>query len=143
MSEQVHIVCNHCHAVNRLMSDKLEALSRCGKCKQALLVGDIVALTQDSFDKYVVNNDLPVVVDFWAPWCGPCKVMGPNFEKVATELKTKFRFAKVNTEEQQSLAARFAIRSIPTLAVYRNGREVSRQSGAMDAGTLKRWVESV
>jgi len=143
MSNQVHIVCNNCGTVNRLMSDKLEAVANCGKCKKVLLGGHVTALNKANFKNFVVNNDLPVVVDFWAPWCGPCKMMAPNFEKAAKELRTKFRFAKVNTEDQQSLAARFAIRSIPTLAVFKGGREVARQAGAMDASSLQRWLKSV
>ncbi|OIO67302.1 MAG: thiol reductase thioredoxin [Zetaproteobacteria bacterium CG_4_9_14_3_um_filter_49_83] len=142
MAENIHIVCAQCSAVNRLAADKLAMTANCGKCKQALLDGRVTSLEQQGFDKFITNNDLPVVVDFWAPWCGPCKMMAPTFEKVARELKSSFRFAKVNTEQQQALAARFAIRSIPTLAVFRQGREVSRQSGSLDAASLKRWVTS-
>ncbi len=142
MSENIHIVCNSCEAVNRLPLEKLESVANCARCKERLLNGKVKELNQANFDKYIANNDLPVVVDFWAPWCGPCKMMAPNFEKVAAELATKARFVKVNTEEQQALAARFNIRSIPTLAIFRNGREFTRQAGAMDAGSLRRWVES-
>ena len=143
MSDNVLIVCNHCDAVNRLAEDKLESVANCAKCKKLLLSGKVKPLNKGSFARYVNNNELPVVVDFWAPWCGPCKMMAPQFEKAAGELKSKARFAKVNTEAEQSLAARFNIRSIPTIAIFKNGKEVARQSGAMDAASLKRWVNSV
>ena len=143
MSENIHIVCNACAGVNRLAKDKLGSVANCARCKKLLLNGEVKPLHQTDFDTYVVNNDLPVVVDFWAPWCGPCKMMAPTFEKVAKELATTARFVKVNTEGEQELAARFAIRSIPTLAIFKNGREVTRQAGAMDAVSLKRLVMSV
>ena len=143
MSENIHIVCNACETVNRLAATKLESVANCARCKERLLSGKVKALNQGNFDKYIANNDLPVVVDFWAPWCGPCKAMAPNFEKVAGEVATQVRFVKVNTEEEQALANRFSIRSIPTIAVFKGGREVARQAGAMDPASLKRWVESV
>jgi len=143
MADNIHLVCGQCGAVNRLAADKVAMAANCGKCKQPLLDGQVTALDQLHFDRFLTNNDLPVVVDFWAPWCGPCKMMAPAFEKVAGELRSSVRFAKVNTEEQQALAVRFGIRSIPTLAIFRNGREVSRQSGALDAASLKRWLTSV
>lgn len=143
MSENIHIVCNFCDAVNRLAVEKRDSVANCARCKKLLLNGKSKTLTQDNFDRYVSNNDLPVVVDFWAPWCGPCKMMAPTFEKVAAELSKQARFVKVDTEEQQVLATRFSIRSIPTLAIFKNGREFARQAGAMDAGSLKRWVISV
>ena len=143
MAGNIHIVCGQCGAVNRLAADKIALASNCGKCKQSLLDGCVTALDQQQFDRFLTNNDLPVVVDFWAPWCDPCKMMAPAFEKVAGELKSSMRFARVNTEAEQALAARFTIRSIPTLAVFRKGREVSRQSGALDAASLRRWLTSL
>ncbi|OIP99602.1 MAG: thioredoxin [Zetaproteobacteria bacterium CG2_30_46_52] len=140
MSENIHIVCHACDAVNRLPLAKLESVANCARCKKRLLAGDVKSLTQDNFDAFIANNDLPVVVDFWAPWCGPCKMMAPAFEKTAMTLSTKAILAKVNTEEQQALGARFAIRSIPTLMMFKDGREVRRQSGAMDAAALQRWI---
>lgn len=142
MSENIHVVCSHCDAVNRLAVSNLESMVNCGVCKKPLLDGNVKNLNHQQLDKFLANNDLPVIIDFWAPWCGPCKMMAPSFEKVASELKQRVRFAKVNTEEQQAIAARFSIRSIPTLIVFKDGREISRQSGAMDAISLKRWVES-
>lgn len=142
MNEHIHIVCTHCDAVNRLPADKLEAAANCGKCKHPLLDGKVQILGNASFDHQVGWNDLPVVIDFWAPWCGPCKMMAPAFEKVAHELRTKARFAKVNTEGEQALAQRFGIRSIPTLMIFKDGREFRRQAGAMDPASLKQWIES-
>ena len=143
MTQPIQIVCSQCEAINRLAADKLEMTVNCGKCKRPLLAGSVKPLNGKQFSKYMNSNDLPVVVDFWAPWCGPCKMMAPHFEKAAKELRTSVRFAKVNTEQEQALAGRFDIRSIPTLAVFKNGKEIARQSGAMDANNLKRWIASV
>ncbi|RLL56036.1 thioredoxin TrxC [Mariprofundus sp. EBB-1] len=142
MPEHIHLTCDQCHAVNRLAREKLESTANCGACKHPLLNGNVKNMDQQQLDRFLANNDLPVIIDFWAPWCGPCKMMAPAFEKSAAELKKRVRFAKVNTEEQQAIAARFAIRSIPTLILFKHGREVSRQSGAMDATSLKRWLAS-
>lgn len=114
----------------------------CGQCKQALFSGKPVELSSSAFDRHVERSDLPLVVDFWAPWCGPCRSMAPAFEQAAAELEPDFRLAKVNTEIEQGLAARFAIRSIPTIAVFRDGREIARQAGAMDKAGIVRWVRS-
>ena len=142
MTESRHVVCPHCAAVNRIPAARLAEKPRCGKCREALFTGHPVELTDASFETHVSRSDIPVVVDFWAPWCGPCKMMAPQFEQAAAELEPGVRFAKLNTDEQQGTAARFQIRSIPTLALFREGREVARQPGAMSAADIRRWIEA-
>lgn len=138
----LHIVCPHCHAVNRIPAARLADGGNCGKCKGKLFIGEPVELDPSSFDTHVTRSDLPLVVDFWAPWCGPCRSMAPAFAQAARTLEPHYRLAKVNTEEQQGLAARFGIRSIPTLAIFKGGREIARQSGAMDAAGLTAWIRN-
>ena len=137
-----HIVCPHCHTTNRVQAAQLGSQPDCGSCHQPLFTGAPLALDATSFAKHVQRSHIPVLVDFWAPWCGPCRAMAPAFEQAAQQLEPGMRLAKVNTEEAQALAARFNIRSIPTLAIFKDGREIARQSGAVDAATLKRWVKS-
>jgi len=140
--ESLHVVCPHCSAVNRIFRQKLKDAPNCGQCKQPLFNGEPLELSTANFDRYLSRNDLPVVVDFWAPWCGPCRHMAPNFHQSAIDLEPNVRLAKVDTEAEQQLAARFNIRSIPTLAIFKNGREIARQSGALDLGSLKRWIQA-
>ena len=140
MSESLHVVCPHCAAVNRIPSAKLGDAPQCGQCKQPLFVGEPLELNAGNFERHLARNDLPVVVDFWAPWCGPCRMMAPAFHQAAIDLEPRARLVKVNTEIEQTLAARFAIRSIPTLAIFKGGREIARQSGAMDLASLKHWI---
>jgi thioredoxin 2 len=140
MTESTHVACPHCNAVNRVPSSRLGDHGTCGRCKGTLFDRKPLELNAANFDLHTGKSDIPVVVDFWAPWCGPCRAMAPHFEKAAAKLEPRVRLAKVNTEEEQGLAARFGIRSIPTLAVFRHGLEVGRQSGAMDAASLERWI---
>ena len=138
----LHLVCPHCNATNRVPSDKLQAELNCGKCHAALLQAHPDNLGEVAFNAQLAKSDLPLVVDFWAPWCGPCRSMAPAYEKVSHYLHGKARFVKVNTEDEQGLAAKFNIRSIPTLAVFAGGREIARQPGAMSAPDVARWVSA-
>ncbi|THB68009.1 MAG: thioredoxin TrxC [Desulfovibrio sp.] len=133
-------VCPHCRAVNRIDRTKVLQGPTCGKCKTKLLEPKPVALDTKSFDAMLAKNDLPLVVDFWAEWCGPCKMMAPAFEQAAKNLHPDAVLAKVNTEQEQDLAARYSIRSIPTMALFYRGKERARVSGAMDASALTKWV---
>lgn len=142
MSASVIVVCPHCHAANRLPAARLADGGNCGKCKARLFSGEPVELGEADFDTHLGHSEIPLLVDFWAPWCGPCRAMAPAFAQAAKQLEPEFRLVKVNTEDEQQLAARFGIRSIPTLALFRNGREVARQAGAMDAAHLIRWARS-
>lgn len=140
MSENLHIVCPSCDGINRLPAEKLAAGGTCGKCKNPLFNGEVVELNLANFSRHISRNDIPVLVDFWAPWCGPCKMMAPIFAQAAQQLQPKIRVAKVNTEAEQQLAAQFQIRSIPTLAIFKNGKELARTAGAMDLQNLTHWV---
>lgn len=143
MSDSMHLVCPHCQAVNRVPAARLRNHPSCGQCHQPLFDGHPVELTTGSFSKHVAHNSIPMVVDFWAPWCGPCKMMAPAFAQAAGSLEPDVRLAKVNTDVEQRLAAQFAIRSIPTLAIFKGGREIARQAGAMGAQDIVRWVRSL
>lgn len=144
MNDPLHIVCPHCHTTNRVQHGHLSSHPDCGKCHQALFTGSPVELDDaTAFEKHLVRSQLPMLVDFWAPWCGPCRMMAPAFEQAAAQLEPQFRLAKVNTENAQVLGARFNIRSIPTLALFVGGREIARQSGAMThPAHIAQWAQS-
>lgn len=135
-----HIVCPHCASVNRIPRDKDAAKAKCGHCHRPLFDGHPAAASAATFLKQVERNDIPVVVDFWADWCGPCKMMAPHFDRVASELEPNVRFLKVDTEAEPGLANRYGIRSIPTTIVFRKGAIVAQQPGAMDARTLRAFI---
>jgi len=142
MSDSLHLVCPHCHAINRVPAARLGQAPNCGQCHRPLFDAHPLELTAATFDKHISRNDIPLLVDFWAPWCGPCKMMAPQFAQAAGLLEPQVRMAKVNTEAEQGLGAQYGIRSIPTLALFRGGREIARQPGAMGAQDIVNWVRS-
>jgi thioredoxin 2 len=142
MTNKQHVVCPHCAATNAIPAGRLADGPRCGKCKQALFSAHPVELTTSNFQKQITGNDIPVLVDFWAPWCGPCRSMAPAFEAAAKQLEPGFRLAKLNTENEQAIGAQYDIRSIPTMVLFKGGREVARQSGAMMAADIVRWARA-
>ncbi len=137
----MHLVCPECGEINRVPDERLGDGPICGTCKAALTAPKPFALTDASFSHFIAHSGLPVVVDFWASWCGPCKMMAPHFAEAAKQMP-RVRFAKVDTEAATQTAARFAIRSIPTLIVFKGGQEIARQPGAMQAGDIVRWVQT-
>lgn len=134
--------CPHCHTTNVLPEDRLADQPRCGKCHEAIFDAHPVELTAASFDRHVKRNDIPLLVDFWAPWCGPCRTMAPAFEEAASILEPGVRLAKLNTDDEQMIGANHGIRSIPTMVLFRDGKEIARQSGALMASGIVSWVRA-
>jgi len=140
--DALKIACPACHALNRVPAARLADAPVCGRCRQPLFAAHPLALGAGNFDRHVVDGDLPVLVDFWAPWCQPCRMMAPHFEQAAGHLEPALRLAKVDTEAEPALGARFDIRSIPTLVLFHRGREIARHSGAIGAADIVRWVRT-
>lgn len=140
-TDALHVGCPDCMALNRVPQDRLGQRPVCGRCRTTLFKGVPLDLDPAHFDALALRGDVPLLVDFWAEWCGPCKMMAPHFAAAAGQLEPRLRLAKVDTEAQPQLAARYSIRSIPTLILFAGGREVARQSGAMSAAQIAAWVQ--
>jgi len=143
MNDTLHIVCPHCHSINRVLSQKIDGGPTCGRCHRSLFFGEPIELTTATFSRHLERNEIPLLVDFWAPWCGPCRMMAPHFQEAARLLEPHIRLAKVNTESEPNLAAQFSIRSIPTMVLFYNAHEFARQSGAMGSDDIVRWTSSI
>jgi thioredoxin 2 len=140
--EALQIVCPHCGQINRIPSARLGEAPRCGHCHETVFAAHPIELSSANFQRHIGRNDIPVVVDFWAPWCGPCQAMAPQYAQAASELEPNVRLAKLNTDAEPAIAGQFGIRSIPTLALFKAGREIARQSGAMGKADIVRWVRA-
>jgi len=136
----MQLVCPHCAALNRIPDTRLATQAKCGKCHLPLFTAQALPVSQTMFERMLHKSDIPLVVDFWAAWCGPCKMMAPIFEQTAQQIEPRARLLKVDTEAEQALAARYQIRSIPTLMVFSAGKEIARVSGALDQSSLLAWI---
>jgi thioredoxin 2 len=141
--EHTHLVCGECSTVVRVPNNRLSQAPQCPSCHHTLFAGQPFTLTTANFDKHINRSDVPVVIDIWAPWCGPCQAMAPHFAEAAKRLEPQWRFGKLNSDEEPQIASRLGIRSIPTLIVYHRGRELARQSGLMDTHRLTQWLSGL
>jgi thioredoxin 2 len=142
MSDRIQIVCPHCDAANRVPVDRDAAAGKCGRCGEPLFTGKPAALTTARFGKHLANSDIPIVADFWASWCDPCRAMAPIFDAAAKSLEPRARFVKIDVDAEPALAQQFGVRGIPALFLFKDGKVAAHHSGLADASLLRRWVET-